>query len=96
MSEGISKEEKRWQDHSKFQGRLTEHIGYAMIATEDNRIDAISDLVEFLLYEGMKHENKHCQDAETPPLLREIDKEGDRVKEYPQGDMKPLQGGRPW
>ena len=51
--------EKRWRDHSKFQREFAEHISYAIMAEGDNRVDAIGDLVEFLLFEGMKHEHKH-------------------------------------
>ena len=71
--------EKRWRGHSSFQQELAEYVGYAVMATGPARVDAVADLVEFVLYEGMKHENKHCV---TGSCLHFIDKQGDRVKDY--------------
>ena len=69
--------EKRWRDHSKFQRKFAEHISYVIMAEGDNRVDAIGDLVEFLLFEGMKHEHKHCESNKTvPPINKRRVREG--------------------
>ena len=60
--------EKRWCGHSSFQQELAEYVGWAVIATGPARVDAVADLVEFCLFEGMKHENKHCWPKEGSPV----------------------------
>jgi len=67
---------KRWRGHSRFQQELAEYVGYAVIATGPARVDAVADLVEFLLYEGVKHENKHCEAEEGSPVDKRREREG--------------------
>ena len=64
--------EKRWRGHSSFQQELAEYVGWAVIATGPARVDAVADLVEFLLYEAMKHENKHCRAEDGPTIDEQV------------------------
>ena len=64
----MTRDEQRWRGHSRFQQELSEYVGWAVIATGPARVDAVADLVEFLLYEGMKHENKHCGAENGSPV----------------------------
>ena len=69
--------EKRWRDHSEFQREFAEYVGYAVTAPGPARVDAVAGLVEFLLFEGMKHEHKHCESNKTvPPINKRRVREG--------------------
>ena len=68
----MTRDEQRWRGHSSFQQELAEYVGWAVIATGPARVDAVADLVEFLLYEAMKHENKHCRAEDGPTIDEQV------------------------
>ena len=68
----MTRDEQRWRGHSRFQQELSEYVGWAVIATGPARVDAVADLVEFCLFEGMKHENKHCGAEDGPTIDEQV------------------------
>ena len=68
----MTESEKRWRGHSSFQQELAEYVGWAVIATGPARVDAVADLVEFCLFEAMKHENKHCGAEEGSSIDEQV------------------------
>ena len=67
----MKESEKRWRGHSSFQQELAEYVSYAVIATGKARVDAVANLVEFVLFGGMRHENKHCEGSKDGPTIGE-------------------------
>ena len=68
----MTRDEQRWRGHSSFQQELVEYVGWAVIATGPARVDAVADLVEFCLFEAMKHENKHCGAEEGSSIDEQV------------------------